>query len=206
MTKSGQPGTDATHRKVLSQEIDPDIQQVGNSETQGFLRGAISAFILFHLIAIACWTIPSDFSPVKDVKELVRPYMIWSGLFQSWDFFAPNPKAINSFIEAVAITGNREQKVWVFPRMEQLSFGARYRKERYRKFAEVLPLRNNADLWPGVATHVAGMFDSQTDPPQMVLLIQFQAPIKPGPRNVPEPILKPNIFYEYANVEPEVLK
>jgi hypothetical protein len=204
--KSCSPEADATLRHQPSQQAEISPSQPGNSETQGFLRGAISIFILFHLIAIVCWTLPADISPVKDVKEIVRPYMIWSGLFQSWDFFAPNPKSDNSYIEADVITRNHTQKVWVFPRMAELSFGERYSKERYRKFAEVLPQQKNAYIWPGVAKHIAEMFKSQTDPPEMVLLIEFQAFMKPGPRHRPEPVLRPHIFYEYADVQPEDLK
>src|SRR6185312_14829620 len=108
------------------------------SETRSILRDAISIFILFNLIAIICWAVPFNFSLTRDIKNLVRPYMLWTGLFQSWDTFAPNPKSTNSYLEAIAITQSHQQKFWVFPRMEQLSFGERYRKERYRKFAEVL--------------------------------------------------------------------
>lgn len=204
VTMSGQRGESATQGEVASREVDlARRSQDVNPETQGFLRGAISVFILFHLIAITCWALPTNFSPVKDVKEFIRPYMVWSGLFQSWDFFAPNPRAINSYIEAVAITQDHHQSVWAFPRMDQLSFGERYRKERYRKFAENLPEQRNAYLRHGVAKHVAGLLNSQTNPPYMILLIEFQAPIKLGAKS--DPIPKPGIFYEYY-VQPEDLQ
>ena len=32
-----------------------------DAEAQGFRQGAISIFIFFHLIAIICWTIPTDY-------------------------------------------------------------------------------------------------------------------------------------------------
>ncbi len=197
MTESSQYQDEGTGEKSSSRKVD-----ARNTDTQSFLRGAISVFILFHLIAITCWALPVNFSPVRDIKNFVRPYMLWSGLFQSWDFFAPNPKTINSYVTAVVITQDRHQKVWAFPRMEQLSFTQRYRKERYRKFAEVLPLRQNASLWPDVARHIAQKFDSPTDPPAMVLLIQFQAPIAPGAPKTSAPVPKPNIFYEYVNYVP----
>ena len=38
--------------------------QAVNSESPAFLRGAISAFILFHLVAITCWAAPTTFWPV----------------------------------------------------------------------------------------------------------------------------------------------
>ena len=41
-------------------------------ETENALRrAAINVFILFHLIAITCVAVPVDFSPLKNVRELV---------------------------------------------------------------------------------------------------------------------------------------
>ena len=129
-----------------------------------FLRGAISAFILFHLIAITCWAAPTNFWLVVRVKDLVRPYMLWSGLFQSWDTFAPNPPNVNSYVKAVVVTQDLHIHVWAFPRMEELSYSERYRKERYRKFAEVMLQANNAAILPDVAKHIARSFKGHASP------------------------------------------
>ncbi|HWF65956.1 MAG TPA: hypothetical protein VN670_01550 [Acidobacteriaceae bacterium] len=183
----------------ISREEEKAPLEIASFQQSSFLQGAISVFILFHLIAITCWALPFNLFVIKDVKEFVRPYMLWAGLFQSWDTFAPEPKSINSYLEAVAITQSHKQKVWVFPRMEQLSYGERYREERYRKFAEVLPQRQLSAMWPDVAQHVTRLFDDPSDPPAMILLIQFQAPIQPWAKANAEPAPKPNIFYEYVN-------
>jgi hypothetical protein len=174
-------------------------------ESRAYLRGAISTLILFHLVAITCWAIPTTFWLVKDVKELVRPYMLWTGLFQSWDTFAPNPPVVNSFVKAVVVTQNGRIHIWAFPRMEELSYIQRYGKERYRKFAEVMLQPNNATLWPDVARHIARLFNSPADPPAKVLLVQYQADITPGAGETPEAAPKPNAFYE-DYVQPEDLK
>jgi hypothetical protein len=163
-------------------------------KTETLRRGAISVFILFHLIAITCVAVPADFSPIKNVGELVGPYMLWTGLFQRWDMFAPDPPTVNTYVKTVVISRDRHMQVWSFPRMEELGFGERYRKERYRKFLEVLPQQQNASLWPDVARHVAMQFSSQTDPPDKVLLIEFQSDIHLGAEGSPAP--RPNIFYE----------
>ena len=67
-------------------------------------RAAINVFIVFHLIAITCVALPVDFSPLRKVGELVGPYMLWTGLFQRWDMFAPDPTAVNSYVKAVVIS------------------------------------------------------------------------------------------------------
>ena len=50
-----------------------------NREKETLRRSAISVFILFHLIAITCWALPLDFSALRSVRELIQPYMAWSG-------------------------------------------------------------------------------------------------------------------------------
>jgi len=166
-------------------------------------RGAISVFLLFHLIAITCWALPVNFWLTTGVRELVRPYMVWSGLFQSWDTFAPDPPAANSFVRALVVMQNRQLHVWAFPRMEELSFSERYRKERYRKFVEVIQQPGSAALWPDVAKHIARIFNSPDGAPEKVILVQFQSDIPLN--NGPEPTPKPNAFYE-DYIQPEDLK
>jgi hypothetical protein len=168
-----------------------------HADNSGFGRGVISIFILFNIVAILSWAIPVQVTPVPQIKEIVRPYLLWAGLFQSWDFFAPNPRPVNSYIEAVAGTQEHHTRVFNFPRMEQLSYGQRYREERYRKFAEVLCDSQYAALWPDVARHVARLLDSSTDPPQTVVLMKFESPIQYGVTRIPEATPKPQFFYEY---------
>jgi hypothetical protein len=167
-------------------------KQSPKSEKDAVRRGVISAFILFHLVAIACVGIPLQ--SLAGAKELFMPYMRWSGLFQSWDMFAPEPQRMNSYLKAVVITTNHHLKVWSFPRMEELSYWQRFRQERYRKFAEVLPQPIFAPVWPDVARHVAGFFADPADPPDKVMLIQFQSEIPPaGGQEQPA---RPNVFYD----------
>ena len=168
-----------------------------NADNSGFRHGVISIFILFNLVAILSWAIPLQVTPLPQIKEIVRPYLLWAGLFQSWDFFAPNPRPVNSYIEAVAGTRDHHTRVFNFPRMEHLSYGQRYREERYRKFAEVLCDSQYAALWPDVARHVARLVDSSTDPPQTVVLMKFESPIQYGVTRIPEATPKPQFFYEY---------
>jgi hypothetical protein len=154
-------------------------------------RGAISLFILFHLFVITVVAVP--LKAFAGVKELVMPYMRWSGLYQSWDMFGPDPVKINAYVKAVIISRDRHMQVWSFPKMEDLGLGERFRKERYRKFLEVLPQPQYAPLWPDVARHLARLLNNPADPPDKVLLIEFQSDIRPGADESPA---RPNVFYE----------
>jgi hypothetical protein len=191
------------HRDTAAEDVTPQTSasirssQPANAANVGFLHGAISIFVLFNIIAILSWAIPLQVAPLPQIKQIVRPYLLWAGLFQSWDFFAPNPRPINSYLEAVAVTQDHHMRVYNFPRMEQLSYGQRYREERYRKFAEVLCDPRYAALWPDVAKHVAWLLNNSTDPPRMVILMKFQAPIQYGVPHTHEPTPKAEFFYEY---------
>ena len=160
------------------------------------LQGVISAFILFHVVAIFCWAVPLSSPPILAVRQLIRPYMVWSGLFQSWDTFAPSPVSSNTFVKAIAMSQSGDVHVWGFPRMEQLSYSQRYREERYRKFAETLPAQPNSVLWPNVASKLAKSFDSPGDPTEKVMLLNFHADIVPGTPKGKEPTPSPDIFYQ----------
>jgi hypothetical protein len=167
---------------------------------------AINAFLLFHIVAITCWAMPLDSPLLAAFKNVIRPYMLWSGLFQSWDTFAPQPKSVNSYIEAVVITHDGRTRPWKFPRMEQLSLTARYGKERYRKYVEGLKEDANLALWPDAARHIARLNNDLSSPPEIVILIRHWSDIVPYNDAAfhPEP-WHTQIFYEYS-VKPEDLK
>jgi hypothetical protein len=179
-----------------------EASQSGNRKQSRLKRGAITVFILFHIVAITIWTIPSNSLILVAFREVVRPYMLFTGLFQSWDTFAPNPRPVNTYIKAVVITQNHHLHVFMFPRMEQLSYWERYKKERYRKFKE--NIEKNVLILPDVVRYVARSFNDPADPPYKVTLIQFQSDIAPGNGDY-DPLPKPGILYEQY-IEPGDLK
>lgn len=132
---------------------------------------AIHLFLIFHLVSIACWCAPFQAWPLEMGRALVRPYFLWTGLFQTWDMFSPQPKRRNSYLEAMVVFSGGEIEYWKFPRMDRMSYGERYTKERYRKFEETLTEDKNSDLWPDAARHVAREFRGGSKRPEMVMLI-----------------------------------
>jgi hypothetical protein len=157
---------------------------------------AISAFVLFHLIAIACWSSPIDSPLIDAVRRVVRPYMLWSGLFQAWNMFAPLPSSQNEYLQGIVITHDGHIHTWPFPRMEQLGLATRYSKERYRKFVENVTQGQNAPIWPDVAKHLASFYNNDpNNSPEIVMLVRYFSAIdpqtqKPGPE-------RGQILFEY---------
>ena len=163
-------------------------------------------FLLFHIVGITCWCMPID-SPLRTAFiGVIRPYFLWSGLFQSWDMFAPTPKTVNAYIEAAVIYKDGYTRNWKFPRMEQLGFAQRYYKERYRKYEESLNEDKNAALWPDAARHLARLNNDRSNPPQIVILARYWTDIVPYDDSSDRPAAsRGQIFYEY-DVKPEDLK
>jgi len=180
--------------------------QVSHTRMQSAKYVAINLFLIFHILAILCWCLPIDNSLVDLCKDRVRPYLLWSGLFQSWDMFAPIPKAANTYIEANIIHQDGSRTTWTFPRMEQLSLSQRYVKERYRKFEDNLTSEENDALLPDAARYVARLNSTASNPAKTVILIQKWSFIVPRPDGsyVPEP-WDQHVLYGYG-VKPENLK
>ena len=163
-------------------------------------RILINLFLIFHILAIACWCLPLDFPPLAACKDLIHPYFVWAGLFQSWDTFAPVPWRSNSYVEARLIYRDGSEKIWAFPRMEQLSPFERYRKERYRKFGEILQLDSFDAIWPDVARRVARLNSTPSHPVKTVFLLQKWSLIVPRAEGADSP--QPNTL-EPGTPEPQ---
>lgn len=175
---------------------------------QKIKRTAVNAFLLFHIVAIASWCIPVNSPLITSFRDLIRPYMLWSGLFQGWDMFAPTPPNINSYIQAAVIYKDGRTQIWKFPRMEQLGLFERYYRERYRKFEENLRQDSNSALWPDVARHIAWLNNNDvSNPPAIVVLARYWSEIPPPAANVQyrRGEVRGHIFFEY-NVKPEDLQ
>src|SRR5690242_15209139 len=109
-------------------------------------RAALTGFIAFHLFTILCWAVPSESPLANACRSFVRPYVLWAGLFQKWQMFAPNPMRLDNFVLATVTFRDGSSTVWPFPRMENLGLIQRYEKERYRKYAELLRLDTNSRI------------------------------------------------------------
>ncbi len=143
-------------------------------------RPVLSAIILFHLIVITVWAFPVDTPLIVNLRRAVSPYMLWSGLFQRWNLFAPEPVKIDVYVDALVTLHNGEQRAWTFPRMEELSYAQRYAKERYRKFVgEYLRVDSYAALWPDAARHIARKYANPANPPVLVVMARHFSEVEP---------------------------
>jgi hypothetical protein len=151
------------------------------SRINKFKRPLISIVLAFHLVAITCWCIPTNLAGVVVVRKLVQPYFLWSGLFQSWDMFAPSPKSANTYVEAQIVYKDGTREVLSLPRMELLGLQGKFFKERYRKFADNLVDERFDLMLPDVARHIARSKSTPENPVKLVVLVFNFSFIAPGP-------------------------
>lgn len=144
-------------------------------------RPLISIFLAFHLLAITCWCIPINLPGIVVARKLVQPYFLWSGLFQSWDMFAPSPKSANTYVEARIVYKDGTREVLTLPRMEFLGLREKFFKERYRKFADNLVDERFDLMLPDVARHIARSKSTPGNPVKLVVLVFNFSFIAPGP-------------------------
>jgi hypothetical protein len=177
----------------------------------------ISAFFLFHLVVTVSGAIPPDFLFVNALhakmfltsltRNLGRYHAI-VGLQVGWNMFAPNPPRDNSYVEAEIRYADGRQATWRFPQMQELGYGERYARERYRRFAgEELWLSKNSALWREAARYIARLNNNVSNPARCVELVHYWAaipsPQRPG-AEPPSERFRREVFFYYTVDPPDL--
>ena len=163
-------------------------------------RIAISAFLAFNLFAIVAWCAPLESPLLTRCRDLVRPYLVFTGLFQKWDMFAPDPSKLNNFVGAAVTYHDGKRSLWTFPRMENLGYTDKYFQERYRKYAnDCLRLDMYSQLWPDAARYIARQNAGSGNPPAAINLVRYWSIVPPPDSNWQEPAATWNqhTFFHY---------
>lgn len=148
----------------------------------------VKLFILFHVVAIVSWVMPEPGKAVQNgvakgtfseqlmkfnqdwvKKSPTQLYLLSTGLWQSWDMFAPNPANTDMYPDADVTLKSGKVLHYDYPRMYLLNRLEKYQKERYRKFFE--NANTNVPLYPAFAKRVAYLVATDpNDPPVKVVL------------------------------------
>src|SRR6476661_7820672 len=108
----------------------------------------ITAFLLFQLTIMFCWSMPFQSAPFATIRELTDRYVYFCGLWQSWDMFAPEPVSQLRRMDAKICFRDGSERTWEFFDSSSAGTIERWRKERHRKWAhENLRLDSNKRLW-----------------------------------------------------------
>ncbi len=172
----------------------------------------IKIFVFLHLVAITCWSLPDapkgtsfgvDRSSAKATARSIgkdisdgtlylnqnylkasplKFYLMFSGFWQYWDMFSPNPAQIDFYGTATITYKDGRTSLYTFPRMYTMGIPQKYVSERYRKFYERAHPENDKWIWPTFAQRVAFLnYKDPNNPPVTVVLTRHWYAIPPPP-------------------------
>lgn len=134
-------------------------------------RAALNLFIALHVFIIVGWGLPS--SRFRDaLVGWVQPYVIFTGIWHSWDMFSPDPLIVNFNLYAEVVLADGQTNHWEFPRMEKLSLVERFQKERHRKWRERIRQDAYNMAWRDTARYIARESLQDGAPPKRVVLVR----------------------------------
>jgi hypothetical protein len=184
----------------------------------------LRVYVLFHLVAITSWSLPpppkavssgrvgpygSDWILLANEryvrKSIAADYVLWTGFWQFWDMFSPDPASIDFWGDADVTFKDGAVRRHQYPRMYILPIPAKYIKERYRKFYERAHPDEYAYLWPVFAQRIAleNLGDPSNPPVKVALRRHWMKIPKPG-----QPMPREYVSYVYYvhDVDQEALQ
>lgn len=145
----------------------------------------------------------------KSLSKMRSPgsYVIFSGTWQYWDMFAPNPANTDIWLDAVVTYEDGTEEIFHYPRMKELPLVKKYFMERYRKYTERLSPDIREYKWPQTAYWVAAKMDKYEDNPPVHVILrrhfrEYLAPTK----EVPHPEVPDYAMYEFYSAGIDVTK
>jgi hypothetical protein len=161
----------------------------------------IKIFVAIHIVAITSWSLPTspkneklgiDKTNAKTVFQStgrlisdgtlylndnyvkdspLKFYLLFTGFWQYWDMFSPNPAGIDFYGTYTITYMNGSKQEYTFPRMYELPISKKYITERYRKFYERAHTEGDKWEWPIFAQRVAlAHYTDKNNPPVSVAL------------------------------------
>lgn len=138
---------------------------------------------------------PSDSNNYS--HSLVSHYVLWTGFWQSWDMFAPDPARNDVWSDQIVQFADGTAKVHKYPRVYDYPVLERYFVERYRKFFERAAWEQQAYLWPAFAQRTALLeFRDPANPPVKVWLRRHIQPL-PRPMESIKEQYRTEIYFVY---------
>lgn len=166
----------------------------------------VSLFIFAYIFSTALSLLPV--SPLRNALfDPIRPIILYTGLWQNFVLFAPEPPKSNIDITAKVTKKNGQTVDWQYPRMDKLSFFDRIEKERYRSFGN--DYTNYYEVFrPDLARYIARLHRDQQNPPRTIEIERHWADIPSPGANIDKAAPahdKHSIIFTYA-VQPSDLK
>jgi len=165
-------------------------RRIGRLMRRSIGRGAITIFLLWHLVALFAWDMNGSSVLVAALRSGVAPYMTGTGFMQGWTMFAPNPYRRDVYVEARIHHADGSIVSWDFPRMATMPYTVRYGKERWRKYVEVAEMQEW--MWPAMAAYAVKVNQRPGQSPATgVGLIRYVRVVPPPGQPIPPYVVEP---------------
>lgn len=176
-------------------------RRLGRLTRRAWRRRLLNMFLVWHLCALTLWLLPGNLSVVQRFVSPtggpVRSYLTWTNFNQGWNMFSPEPDRLDVWVEGRATCADGSVRRFAFPRMVDMGFVDRYRRERWRKWIEVSHQDRNAPLWPILARYAARRCEARPvkadSRPVKVELVRHWRTVPPPGR--PMPPFQQYVFY-----------
>jgi hypothetical protein len=157
-------------------------------------RLLISAFVIFHVSALAVWTLPQCY--IKD--KLQKPYSYYVvplGMWQWWAIFAPDPVRDTVVMDAEVIDAKGIRHIYEFPRLADLPWWKKVGHYRQPKFTGNMSVDEYARQRQFTARHAVRQLGLEPEafPLWVSLYYQIKASPPPGTMAVADPMAPPRI-------------
>ena len=113
-----------------------------------------NAFILMMVYVMAFWSLPDSNFRTFMVGP-IRSVVLYTGIAQPCDLFAPRPIMLNARIEARLRTRDGRMLFWHAPKSDELGFMGSLRQEQHHKILEHLRQDQFSDNWSDLAKYIA---------------------------------------------------
>ena len=146
-------------------------------------RSLQTGLALVYFVGALFWSMPDDFPLKGRVDAVFDPAFQWSGLWQGWAMFAPDPREEDIYVTARVEHSNGEVIEINLSRMSEMGLFERYQRERWRKyFNDNLRLDANSFMWPPFAAYLARTYPAPTGflVSRIELTRHWRVGVKPG--------------------------
>lgn len=171
-------------------------------------RSIVSLGIIAYATAVALQITPS--TPLRDrLVPYVMPFLDYTGTWQNFAVFAPNPRDENIYISAIVTFADGSTQYFAYPRLDRLNYFDRMQKERFRKYALDNAYKDtDRGVWPDLARYIARTSARAGAVPISVSLQRHWSDIPPPQKGVGKPLPENSqqlTFFVYT-VSPEDLE
>ena len=126
-----------------------------------FKNTLIVVFCVFHMTAIAWWTLPLSLNNNNPLTHLLSAYIDLTGNQQYWDFFAPQSPKYHQYLSVCSNTS------------------------RYYRLTETLINQNNPDLFKAFAQYYSTHQADTVTHPSATQLVGHQYELYPDLKDLP---------------------